>query len=98
MRQVMIFAFDSSGGVVPAPEIREVFSIWPVTVIVLLSLVVIGAYYLGRRSGRRETNPATAESQWSRVEVLTALGVIVMIATLLVTLLNAEVRKWLGLP
>ena len=92
----MILAFDS-GGIVSAPEIREVLSNWAITVIVLLSLLVIGAYYLGRRAGRREVNPSTAESQWSRVEILTVLGVAVMIVGVLVTLLNPELRKWLGL-
>src|SRR5260370_24809732 len=36
----MILAFDGS----TAPELREVLSICPVTVILLLSLLVIGAY------------------------------------------------------
>lgn len=88
----MILAFDSNFTATP-PEIREVYSIWPVTVIILLALLIIGAYYLGRRA--RRSGPAEG---WSRVEVLTALGVAVMIATLFVTLLNAEVRNWLGLP
>jgi hypothetical protein len=87
----MIFAMD------PPPEISEVLSIWTLTVILLLSLLVLGAYNLGRRSGRREVNPSTAESRWSRVEVLTALGVMVMIVGVLVALLNPELRKWLGL-
>jgi O-antigen/teichoic acid export membrane protein len=76
------------------PDIWEIYSIWPVTVIALLSLLIIAAYYLGLRSGRSKASP----SAWTRVEVLTALGVAVMIATFIVTLLNAEVRKWLGLP
>lgn len=92
----MIFAFDTHG-TVTRPEISEVLSIWPVTVILLLSLLVLGAYYLGRRSGRREVNPGTAERRWSRVEVLTALGVMVMIVGVLVALLNPELRKWLSL-
>jgi hypothetical protein len=80
-----------------APEIREVLSNWAITVMALLSLLVIGAYYLGRRSGRRVVNPSTAEGQWSRVELLTVLGVAVMVVGVLVTLLNTELRKWLGL-
>ncbi len=90
----MNLAFDS-GGVVPAPQIREVFSVWPVAAILLLSLLILGAYYFGRRSGQRTGN---RPEPWSRTEVLAAVGVIVMIATLFVTLLNAEVRTWLGLP
>ena len=89
----MILAFGDTDGQFSAPPIREVFSIWPVTLLVLLSLFIIGAYYLGWRSGE-----AKRPEPWSRVEVLTALGVAVMIATFVVTLLNAEVRKWLGLP
>jgi uncharacterized membrane protein YidH (DUF202 family) len=88
----MILAFDDHISVNP-PEIREVFSVWPVAVIVLISLLIIGAYYLGRRHrGMNRPEP------WSRVEILTAIGVAVMIGTFVVTLLNVEVRKWLGLP
>ena len=79
----------------PPPEILEVFSTLPIIVIVLLSLFITGVYYLGRRSGQTGANRA---EPWSRTEILTAAGVIVMVATLFVTLLNAEVRKWLGLP
>jgi heme/copper-type cytochrome/quinol oxidase subunit 1 len=88
----MILAFGDTDVEFP---VREVLSIWPLVVSALLSLLIIAAYHLGRRSGRRATS---RPESWSRTEVLTAVGVIVMVATLLVTLLNPEVRKWLGLP
>jgi hypothetical protein len=88
----MIFALV---GTPDPPKIGDVLSIWPVAVIVLLSLLIIGAYYLGRRSGRRTTG---RPEPWSRTEILTAIGIAVMVATFAVTLLNVEVRTWLGLP
>lgn len=90
MLQAMIM-FDT-GGYVPAPEIREVYSAYPIAIIIVLSGFIIFAYTLGR--AHRAT---TAREAWSRVEILTAIGVAVMIATFIVTLLNVEVRKWLGL-
>jgi len=95
--QAIILAFDQNplnpdASTNPSnPEISEVFSRWPLVVIALLALLLIGAYYLGRRHGG--TN---RPEPWSRVEVLTALGVAVMIATFIVTLLNVEVRKMAG--
>jgi hypothetical protein len=96
MGQIMILAFDG-GGDVAAPELHEVLAIWPVAVILLLSLLVLGAYYLGLRSGRTESNPSAKESQWSRAEIIGICGLMIMAIGVLVTLLNPEVRKWLGL-
>ena len=89
----MILVFGDTDGQFPA--IREVYSVWPVTVIILLSVLIVGAFYLGHRAGR---NKAGLIEAWSRVEILTALGVAVMIATFIVTVLNTEVRRWLSLP
>jgi hypothetical protein len=87
----MIFALGQD------PPIDEILSGWALTATLLFSLLVLGAYFLGRRSGRREVNPPMPESRWSRAEIIGIGGLVIMAIGVVVTLLNPEVRKWLGL-
>ena len=68
--------------------------VWLLAISVTVASLIIGAYCLGFKAGKKTSKPSSAE--WSRAEIIGAFGVAVMIVSALLSLLNPEVRSLLG--